>query len=214
MRRIANDRGLAETFSNHVRPPEGFALTEAIDIPPFPPLTWEGYHWSGEVRLPSWAGFQSRRGRYASVSALGPSDGTAGMTVDGKGKALPTPEQIAAFQYLLHNEAAVAEAVGSALLGYYPRQREAYLDAYDLEESDEVPEVTDLDDLRQLVGLSSVHVLSVAQDGAACIGFEFGCAWDAEHGAGVLTHCTRVIAIGQADCSFVPWIARRGLEKH
>jgi hypothetical protein len=189
-------------------------LDEAIDVPPFPPLTWDGYSWSGEVRLPSWAGFQSRRGPYASVSATGPSDGTARLTVDAEGKALPTPEQTAAFRHLLDSEAAIAEAVGRALLDYYPGEREAYLDAYDLDESDEVPEITERAGLCQLVGLSSVHVLSVARDGVACIGFEFGCVWDAEHGAGVMTHGTRVIATGQADSSFVAWIARRGLDKH
>jgi hypothetical protein len=188
-------------------------VDEALDIPPFPPLTWDEYSWTGEVRLPSWAGFQSRRGPYASVSDDGPSDGTARLAVDAEGKAPPTPEQVAAFRHLLDNEAAVAEAVGCALLDYYPGERDAYLDAYDLEESDEVPEVTDPAGLRQLVGLSGVHVLSVAKDGAACIGFEFGCVWDGEHGAGVMTHLGRVIATGQADCSFMAWVARQGLDK-
>lgn len=104
-------------------------MPEVLDIPPFPPLTWDKYSWAGEVRLPSWAGFQSRRGAYASVSDAAPSDGTTRLTVDGKAKAPPTPEQIAAFQHLLDNEAAVAEAVGRALLDYYPSEREAYLDA-------------------------------------------------------------------------------------
>lgn len=70
-----------------------------IDVPPFPPLTWDRYSWSGEVRLPSWAGFQSRRGAYASVSEPVPSDGTAGLTVEGDAEALPTPQQAAAFRY-------------------------------------------------------------------------------------------------------------------
>jgi len=185
-------------------------MDDALDIPPFPPLTWDTYSWVGEVRLPSWAGFQSRRGPYASVSDATPSDGTARLTVEAK--ARPTSEQVAAFRHLLDNEASVAEAVASALLDYYPGEREAYLDAYDLEESDEVPEVTDVSGLRSLVGLGSVHVLSLASDGVACIGFEFGCVWDSEHGAGVMTHHGRVIATGQADCSFVEWMARRGLE--
>jgi hypothetical protein len=187
-------------------------MAEVIDVPPFPPLTWDDYSWAGEVRLPSWAGFQSRRGPYASVSDKRPSDGTARLTVDAKAKALPTPEQVAAFRHLLDNETAVAEAVKLALLDYYPSEREAYLDAYDLEESDEVPEVADVAGLRSLVGLGSVHVLSLVRDGVACIGFEFGCVWDAEHGAGVMTHRGRVIAVGQADCSFVEWMARRGLD--
>ncbi|HWG45709.1 MAG TPA: hypothetical protein VN688_23310 [Gemmataceae bacterium] len=188
-------------------------MDEAIDILPFPRLTWDSDSWSGEVRLPSWAGFQSRRGPYASVSDDGPSDGTARLTVDAETKAIPTPEQTAAFRHLIDNEAAVAEAVGRALLDYYPGERDAYLDAYDLEESDEVPEVADAASLRSLVGLSSVHVLSLARDGVACVGFEFGCVWDGEHGAGVMTHRGRVIATGQADCSFVEWMAKQGLDK-
>ena len=55
----------------------------AIDIPPFPMLTWDTHSWAGEVRLPSWAGFQSRRGAYTSVSDDGPSNGTAQLTVEG-----------------------------------------------------------------------------------------------------------------------------------
>lgn len=190
------------------RPP----AADVIDLPPLPPLTWDGYSWVGEVRLPSWAGFQARRGPYASVSGAGPSDGTARLTVDAEAQGRPTPEQVAAFRHLLDNEAAVAEAVARALLDDYPGERAAYLDAYDLEESDAVPEVTDVAGLRPLVGLASVHVLAVARDGVACVGFEFGCVWDDEHGAGVMTHCGRVIAAGQADCSFMAWVARRGLD--
>ena len=188
-------------------------MAEMIDALPFPPLKWDDAFWVGEIRLASWAGFQTRRGSYGSVSDDRPSDGSARLTVDAEAQGRPTPEQIAAFQQLLDNEAAVAEAVRQALLDNYPGEREAYLDAYDLEESDEVPEITDPAGLRTLVGLSNVHVLSVARDGVACIGFEFGCVWDDEHGAGVMTHRGRVVATGQADCSFMAWVARRGLER-
>jgi hypothetical protein len=188
-------------------------MDEAIEIPPFPTLTWDTYGWAGEFCLPSWAGFQSRRGSYASVSDAAPSDGTALLTVDAEAKAQPTSEQIAAFQHLLDNEASVAKAVAHALLDYYPGQRKAFLDAYDVEESEELPEVADLAGLRSIVGLGSIHVLSLARDGLACIGFEFGCTWDSEHGAGVMTHRGRVIATGQADSSFVEWIAEEGLDR-
>jgi hypothetical protein len=48
--------------------------------------------------------------------------------------------------------------------------------------------VSDPADLRPLIGVSSVQVLNVAHNDMACIRFEFGCAWDEEHGAGVMTH--------------------------
>jgi hypothetical protein len=63
-----------------------------------------------------------------------------------------------------------------------------------------------------LIGLSSVHVLSVAKDGIAYIGFEFGCTWDGEHGLGVMTHRDRVIEVGGADTSFLAWIAEQDAE--
>ena len=183
-------------------------MAARIQVPPFPELTWNDYSWAGEVCLPSWAKFERRRRPDA------PCDGTARLTVVAKEMARPIPEQVAAFQHLLDNEVVVADAVAMALLAYYPGERQAYLDSYGLEESDEVPEIVGVAGLQQLVGLSSIHVLSLARDGMACIGFGFRCVWDDEHGAGVMTHHGRVIATGHADCSFVKWMAEEGLNKH
>jgi hypothetical protein len=189
---------------------------KTIDSPPFPPLKWDGYSWTGEVTLPSWAGFQTRRGSYASVSSKTPSDGTARLAVtalDDEARSHPTPEQAAAFRYLIDHEAAVAAAVGQALVEYYPDEKEAYLDAYDDGEAEELPDVSEPGEFRSLIGLSSVHVLAVAHDGAAYIGFEFGCVWDTEHGDGVMTHRSRVVATGQADVSFLEWIAKQDAKR-
>jgi hypothetical protein len=183
---------------------------DTLDYPPFPPLKWEHYSWVGEVVLPSWAGFQARRGGYGAVSSRRPSDGTARLSIsplDDKARTPPTTEQVVAFRHLLDNEAAVGAAVARALVDYCPG------DAYDGED-EELLEVSEPADLRPLVGLSAVHMLDVFRDGAACVGFEFGCVWDEEHGAGVMTHLGRVIATGQADCSFTEWIARQGLDRH
>jgi hypothetical protein len=181
---------------------------DTLDYRPFPPLKWEDYFWVGEVTLPSWAGFQARRGGYGAVSSQKPSDETARLSVsplDHAARTHPTAEQALAFRHLLDNEAAVADAVARALVRYCPG------DAYD-EDDEALLEVSESDELRSLVGLSGVHVLSVARDGVAYIGFEFGCVWDGEHGAGVMTHLGRVVATGQADVSFLEWIARRDME--
>jgi hypothetical protein len=183
---------------------------ETLDSSPFPPLKWNLYFWMGEIILPSWSGFQARRGGYGAVSSRKPSDGTARLSIsplDKEARTHPTAEQVAAFNHLMENEEAVGAAVMRALVDYYPGH------AYD-EDDGELPEVSEPSDLRPLIGLSTVHVLDLFRDGAACIGFEFGCVWDEEHGAGVMTHLGQVIATGQADCSFVKWIARNGLERH
>jgi hypothetical protein len=201
----------ARLLSFGVRPQRWRCLVpqETLDYPPFPPLKWDHYFWVGEVVLPSWAGFQARRGEYGAVNSRRPSDGSAQVSItplDDKVRTPPTPEQVAAFRHLMGNEAAVSGAVVRALVDYCPG------DAYDGDD-EELLEVSEPDDLRPLVGLSGVHVLNVVRDGAACIGFEFGCVWDEEHGAGVMTHLGRVIAAGQAVCSFEEWIARQGLDR-
>jgi hypothetical protein len=61
-----------------------------------------------------------------------------------------------------------------------------------------------------LIGLSNVHILSVARDG---IGLQFGCTWDEEHGLGVMTHRDRVVQVGGADTSFLTWIAEEDAER-
>src|SRR5262249_60198175 len=107
---------------------------EILESPPFPRLKWDGYFWAGEITLPSWAGFQTRRGPYASLSAEKPSDGTARLIVtplEDDNRTPPMPEQAVAFEHLMANEVAVAAAVGRALVEYYPSEKEAYLDAYD-----------------------------------------------------------------------------------
>jgi hypothetical protein len=131
----------------------------------------------------------------------------------------PTPEQVAAFRHLLDHEASVAAAVERALLGYYPGARARNLDAFGgdsliiEEESERMPEViTDVAGLVPLIGLSAVHVLAEARDGIAYVGFEFGCEWDEEHGAGVMTHRGRIVAVGQADVSSGKWVARRDIK--
>ena len=162
--------------------------------------------------MPSWAGFQARRGGYGAISSDKPSDGTARLSIvplDDNARTHPTAEQVAAFRHLLENEAAIAEAVGRALVEYYPGEKEAYLDAYDEGEAEELPDVSEPSGLQSLIGLSSVHLLKVARDGAAYVGFQFRCVWDTEHGAGVMTHLGRVVETGQAADAFMEWIAKR-----
>jgi hypothetical protein len=180
-------------------------VDEATTIPPFPPLKWDKFRWFGQVPsawLPSWAGFGGSLHSYW-------------LSVQAEGKVIPTPEQAAAFRHLLDNEASVTAAVARALLEYYPGARERCIDGYDgvsvwiAQVEAILPEVlTDVAGLRPLVGLCGVHVLSVSRDGVAYVGFELGCEWDTEHGAGVLTHLGRVVATDQADVSFAAWAAR------
>lgn len=184
---------------------------ELVDRPPLPPLKWVEYFWTGTDSLPSWAGFQARQGPYGAESGGGhPSDGTVQVSVPAPstpGTRWPWAEQISAYAYLKANEPSVAAAVLRAIFDRYPSEREKY--GYEEDEADLMPEIARPDDLKNLMGLGAVHVLSVTKDGTAYLGFEFGCTWDNEHGLGVMTHKDRVVDVGGADTSFLEWIAER-----
>ncbi len=174
---------------------------------PLPPLVREQFFWCGEDVLPSWAGFQSRRGPYCSIDRPEPSDGTVGVSVKPADEAdeAPTRAQLAAYEFLKSEHAAIAAAILTKLLTVYPDMKWAYDDAVD-ETWPKLPDVTEPGGFRSLMGLATVHVLSVERDGLAYVGFEFGCDWEDEHGLGVLTHRTRVLDIGHAEVSFNNWI--------
>lgn len=197
---------------------------QTLDVPPFPPLTWSGYSWVGEITLPSWAGFQSRGGAYGLRSSRKASDGTARLHVavdddeleDDDPRPPPSAAQVKALRHLLDNEATVATKVLKAIFEIYPEEREAYKDGYDLTEkelNERLPDLKGASGLKKLMGLSTVHVLYVESAKSAYIGFEFGCVWEQEHGAGVMTHRNRVVEVGQADASFLEWIAEDDAKK-
>ncbi len=72
---------------------------------------------------------------------------------------------------------------------------------------DNLPNISEIGQFKDLISLTYLHVMSAERGGYAYIGFELGCVWDEEHGAGVLMHKERVIDIGQADTSFNSWTA-------
>ncbi len=184
---------------------------DTIEVPPIQRLRWNQYMWDGEIKLPSWAGFQIRRGNYGAASSDQVSDGSALLSLksqDNKPEP-PTAEQISAFRYLLDHESHIAAAVLQAIFEKYPEDKDAYLGAYDNEDEVELPDLLEPADLCTLIGLSHVHVLFQAHKGAAYIGFEFGCVWEEEHGLGVMTHQGRIVKVGGADTSFLWWIADR-----
>lgn len=189
-------------------------LPGTLDYPPFPRLTWEDYFWASEIVLPSWVGFRARGSEYGGARRSRPADGTVRLLIaplEINARTAPVIEQVAAFQCLMDNEEAIADAVAHALVEYC-RSGDAYCNDDD-HLLDELLQMSKPDDLCSLVELSCVHVLNVFHDGEACIGFEFACTWDEEHGAGVMTYRGQVIAAGPADHSFLEWVAEQGLER-
>ena len=96
-------------------------MPTTIEVPPFPKLTLNECVWEALVRLPTWAGFQTRHGPYTSVSSPMASDGTVKLNVncDSDNPNPPSVEQIAAFAYLLKSEKLVTDSVLTAIFERY-----------------------------------------------------------------------------------------------
>ena len=106
----------------------------------------------------------------------------------------------------------MSQALILSLLEKYPSLQEQY--GYSGNEKAELmPDIKSADDLRALIGLSSVNIHQVQKDGIPYVGFEFGCTWDDEHGLGVLMHGTRTVEIGGADTAVLLWIAKQDAQK-
>jgi hypothetical protein len=188
-----------------------------LNMPPFPPLRWDGYFWSGRLTLPSWRGFQARLGAYAARSSAKESDGTARLSVAtpaGVAEQPPSAEQASALRYLLEHEEAIRDALMAAVFDEFPPMRERALRDGLVAESD-LPALDRPEELKSHIGLSTVHILRVVKDGAAYVGFECGCTWDEEHGLGAMTHKGRIVelphmGIGKvsgADLASEEWMA-------
>ncbi|MEW8346749.1 MAG: hypothetical protein AB2687_00430 [Candidatus Thiodiazotropha taylori] len=174
----------------------------------------EDLWWQTKVNLPSWSGFQSRRGPYGSNDSELPSNGDVVIVFAPEGRDIEplSNEEIESVEWVVENEASLSKSLLSSLLQAYPTLQEDY--GYtEQEKAQYMPNVKSQDDFRNLIGLHSVNVHPLQKDGMPYIGFEFGCTWDPEHGLGVLMHGNRVVEIGGADTAILLWIAEKDAEK-
>lgn len=157
----------------------------------------------GTVTLSAWEGFQSRKGAYNSKDRQKTSDGGVKLTVGefeiSEDLLSVSTEQVTAYNFLVAQQGHIKEIILNAILPYYKQLQQQY--GYE-EDDESMPNVTATSHFKNLIGLSSVHLLTVCKDGSAYVGYEFGCKWDEEHGLGVLMHQQRIIEIGAADTSF------------
>jgi hypothetical protein len=172
------------------------------DIKDLKPNIIIGDSYEGVLTLNAWKGFQSRQGFYGSQDKLEGSDYSVRVSVEGKevdNVMIATLPQVNAIQFLVNKSEKVRDAVLVGLLNELPNLKEIYEDL--------LPDIISIEDFKNVIGLSNLHVLSSDKDDCAYVGFELGCSWDDEHGVGVMTHKDRVVAIGQADTSFDSWVA-------
>ncbi|MGC4103794.1 DUF6985 domain-containing protein [Ferruginibacter sp.] len=165
------------------------------------PGTLIGDNYQATLQLPAWQGYQSRQGSYNGRDKDAVSDGTVKVFADGRntdtGKAY-TQQQANAIKYVIENDEKVRDAILAALLSEMP----SFVDSYE----DGMPIINSIEDFKNNIGLSIIHIMPADKEDHAYVGFEFGCEWDVEHGMGIMTHKDRIISIGQADVAFDDWI--------
>lgn len=155
----------------------------------------------GEIILDKWDDLFGTEGPYTFSFELGTDETMTGFS----------EVQKAGYDYVIENQAEIAEAILAALLREYPDMQENY--GYDGEEKAELmPDATDIGELAKLLSPNSVIVHPVELDGLSYIGYEFGCTWDEEHAFGAMLHGTRVAEIGGADTAILTWIAQKDLD--
>jgi hypothetical protein len=167
--------------------------------------TW----WTAVVLLPSWKGFQSRKGAYGAQDGVMPSDGIVQIVFapEGRGNEPLTASEISSVCWVIDHEASISSVLLSSLLREYPSLQEQY--SYSDEKKTRLmPDINSVKDFRDLIGLHAINIHQVEKDGIPYAGFEFGCTWDEEHGLGVLMHGTRTVEIGGADTALLLWIAK------
>lgn len=170
--------------------------------------------WEAELRLPSWADYQSRLGEYGSKDKREPSDGSVVLIFAPEGRGIePLKEQeMRLVKWFEQNESIVSEQVKLALIRWCSPDSQERTSRFDFD--DDFPAIATEDDLKRNVGLYAVNIHQVNSDGVPYLGYEFGCEWDDEHGAGVLMHGTKVVSVGLADTAFLLWIAELDAEQN
>ena len=187
-----------------------------VDLPLFPDFKWDDHFWVTSANLPAWRGYQIRNGPYGTVSDAGHSDGIVQILFapEGRDDAPLSEHEIAMVKWVVDNQAAVHDAMLEKLFEDYPAMREQARGLFSKEEAKKVlPKVRHPEQLKELVGISSINVHPIEQEGKPFIGVELGCTWEVEHGVGILMHGPEVLEIGGADTAILLWIAKKYVRK-
>jgi hypothetical protein len=182
--------------------------------PALPPLSLAHGFWNGSIILKSWMGFQSRRGPYGAKDSAKSSDGTTALAISptGEGDPPPSPEQLAAYRHLIQQQVPIRDSILAAVLAAYPTFRARFFEMT-REPGITFPDANKPNDLKKVMGLTSVLIHPVSHGGLAYVGYEFGCLWDAEHGLGAMMYQDRVVDLGGADIAILEWIAERDAKR-
>lgn len=159
-----------------------------------------GDNYQGLLSLDSWKDFQSRQVIFRSKETNSIPDGFVKVRVEGKqveSVKTTTLAQVNAIEFLINHSDKIRDALLTGLLNELSDLKEAY--------NNLTTNINGIENMKKLIGLSYLHVMSSDKDDFAYIGFELDCEWDEEHGIGVIMHKDRIVKIGQAEITHDSW---------
>jgi hypothetical protein len=177
-----------------------------------PTFKWNEFFWEADVNLPAWSGFQERNGPYGSISSDEPSNGDIKIVFapEGRGNESLNITEMELINWFILHQSQVIESTTSTLFSNYASIRDSYIEECGEEMAGYFPEVKEVSDIKNVVGIVSVNIHQVTKDNIPYIGLEMGCNWEEEHGIGFLLHGSKIVEAGDADTAILLWIA----EKH
>lgn len=177
-----------------------------------PTFQWNEFFWEADVNLPDWSGFQERNGPYGAVSSDEPSNGNIKLVFapEGRGEEALNSAEMELINWFILNQRQVIESITNALFSNYAAIKDNCIEECGQEMAEYLPEVKDVSDIKNVVGIVSVNIHHVNKDNIPYIGVEMGCNWEEEQGIGFLLHGNKIVEAGDADTAILLWMA----EKH
>lgn len=173
----------------------GARQSDTLVFPPFPVLAWDGSSWTCSDNLPACGEFH--RGMGSDFVNLH-------VATDEDERSPPTPEQVAAYEFLKANDGSIARNICGRIHREYPFLRDRFTEYCGADELDEIlPQISGPEDLKAMIGVVNVYIQRNSRAGVAYVGLEMDCTWDEEHGLGVMLHEDRIWDYGAAEILFM-----------
>jgi len=107
----------------------------------------------------------------------------------------------ATIEYIAENQDAIQQLLMKIIQDDYDEAFKLY------GEDEEIPEVENDDELKELLIPLGATIHDTVKDGFNYVGFGFDCSWQEEHGIGVLMYKDRVVQHGGEDHAFLEYMA-------
>lgn len=145
-------------------------------------LTWSDFYWSGESL------------RFSGVELL--------INSENEEPVKPCSGQENAWKEFIEQYPAIYQKILSAVFYYYNELRPKYIQMggpwVKL-----MPAIENEKHLENLLTLNSITISWPYNSAGVKLGLSYSCAWDEEHGLGVVVVGNEIIKVGSADCAIV-----------